>query len=315
MKVKENMNSELVKAVVIGHAVADALGVPVEFRSRASLDRAPVCDMMGYGTYPYPAGTWSDDTSMSLAALDSLATGKVDFHEIMENFARWYYEDDYTPTGKLFDVGGTCARAIERYREGIAPTECGLVESTANGNGALMRIHPFVLYAHQKGMSIMEWEQLIFDASALTHRHRRSLIGSGIYAFVLLALLERPEKESIYVGLTKARAHYANETELVHYQRIFEEGFAELSREQIKSSGYVVDTLEAAIWCLITTDSYRECVLKAANLGEDTDTVAAIAGGLAGALYGFSGIDAAWKQTLLRCDYIEEMCERAYLSR
>ena len=314
LKKKNHISADRIKAVVIGHAVADALGVPVEFRSRESLDPAPVTDMMGYGTYPYPAGTWSDDTSMALAALDSLATGKVDFDEVMKNFAKWFYEDDYTPTGKLFDVGGTCARAIERYSEGVAPTMCGLAEASANGNGALMRIHPFVLYAYRKGMRTKEWERLIFDASALTHRHRRSLIGSGIYTFVLLELLATPEEESVYKGLEKARARYEKEPEAVYYQRIFRDDFAKLPREQIKSSGYVVDTLEAALWCLLTTDSYRECVLKAANLGEDTDTVAAIAGGLAGALYGFSGIDGAWRQTLLRLDYIEQMCDRAYLS-
>ena len=308
------MSIEKIKSVVLGHAVADALGVPVEFCTRAELDQNPVTKMMGYGTYPYPAGTWSDDTSMSLAALDSLASGEVNFDEIMQNFAKWYYEDDYTPTGKLFDVGGTCAAAIERYRDGISPVDCGLCVPTANGNGALMRIHPFVLYAFEKGMDVDVWESLIFGASALTHRHRRSLIGSGIYPFVLLELLKCPTKEAVRTGLAKAHERYAGEEQLAYYQRIFDENFAALPREQIKSSGYVVDTLEAALWCLFTTDSYRDCILKAANLGEDTDTVAAVAGGLAGALYGLDAIDEEWKKTLLRLDYIEEMCERASVS-
>ena len=306
------MRLEQMKAVVLGHAVADALGVPVEFCLREELDPNPVEDMMGYGTYPYPAGSWSDDTSMSLAALDSLASGQIDFDDIMQRFAKWYYEDEYTPTGTLFDVGGTCARAIERHREGVAPVDCGLCVPTANGNGALMRIHPFVLYAYERAMETDEWEKIIFDASALTHRHRRSLIGSGIYTFVLLALLREPSKDSVVRALAEARDRYASEVQAEHYQRIFRADFASLPRESIKSTGYVVDTLEAALWCLLTTDSYRECVLKAVNLGEDTDTVAAIAGGLAGALYGEDGIDGVWRKTLLRAEYIEQLCERAY---
>ena len=209
------MSLETVKAVVLGHAVADALGVPVEFRLRYELNANPVCDMMGYGTYPYPAGSWSDDTSMSLAALDSLASGRVDFDDIMRRFAKWYYEDAYTPTGTLFDIGGTCAQAIERYRKGCAPVECGLDAPNANGNGALMRIHPFVLYAFEKGMKTDAWERLIFDASALTHRHRRSLIGSGIYAYVLLELLEDPSKDAVFRGLAKAWERYKDEEQIV----------------------------------------------------------------------------------------------------
>ena len=106
---------KVVKAVILGHAVADALGVPVEFCSRDELVKKPITDMIGFGTYPYPEGSWSDDTSMSLCTLESLTLGMVNYDDIMINFGKWYYDDDFTPTGEMFDVGNTCSTAIDNY--------------------------------------------------------------------------------------------------------------------------------------------------------------------------------------------------------
>jgi ADP-ribosylglycohydrolase len=124
-------------------------------------------------------------------------------------------------------------------------------------------------------------------------------------------LLNDSSKSTIELALRRAEIHLREYGELSHYGRIFEPDFANIPKNGIKSSGYVVDTLEAALWCLLTTDSYRECVLKAVNLGEDTDTIAAIAGGLAGALYGYEAIPGEWLDKLLRREYIEQLCERA----
>ena len=308
---------EKIKAVMIGHAIGDALGVPVEFCSREELVANPVTDMRGYGTYPVPAGSWSDDTSMSIAALDSLASGKLDFDDIMVKFGEWYYNDKYTPTGKMFDVGYTCAHAITNYIEYHAPiNECGLRAENSNGNGSLMRIHPFVIYAKIKFLNGTEegywsWMNCLKQASALTHAHERSIMGCHIYADCLCFLLKEPTKESLKEGIKFAELDLDFLPEFEHYKRIFEPDFEKLTVDDIKSSGYVVDTLEAALWCLLTTDSYKECVLKAVNLGEDTDTVAAVVGGLAGALYGYDAIPKEWLDTLKRKDYLEKMCERA----
>ena len=307
-----NMINDKIKAVMFGHAVGDALGVPVEFCERKELAEKPVTDMVGYGTYPYPEGCWSDDTSMSLAALDSLANGMLDFDDIMVKFGEWYYDDEYTPTGEMFDVGNTCSYAIDNYFAYHKPIEeCGLTGERSNGNGSLMRIHPFVLYAYAKQMSIDEWLGMIVKASALTHAHDRSKIGCLIYTFVLMSLLKGKGKVGIEDGLKKAKRYLNACAEFTPYERIFNNDFATLPRDEIKSSGYVVDTLEAALWCLLTTASYRDCLLKAVNLGDDTDTVAAVAGGLAGALYGYNAIPKEWLETLKRRDYIEAMCDRA----
>lgn len=300
--------TDKIKAVMLGHAVGDALGVPAEFHSRESLRENPVTDMMGYGTHHMPAGTWSDDTSMSLCALDSLAKGTVDYAEIMNHFCRWYKDGEFTATGETFDVGGTCANAVENYLNGYAAEECGERGERSNGNGSLMRIHPFVLYAYYNNIEGDKFADLIMKASALTHAHRYSLDGCIIYAYILKELLDNPHTDSVYTGINKAKSWVQS---YKAYSRLFNENIDKIPVSEIKSSGYVVYSLEAAVWCLLTTSDYRGCVLKAVNLGGDTDTVAAIAGGLAGALYGMESIPAEWLQTLKRAKYIEVMCENA----
>lgn len=313
-----------IKAVVIGHAIGDALGVPVEFCERAELADKPITDMVGYGTYSVPAGAWSDDTSMSLAALDSLASGELDYIDIMENFAKWLEAGKYTPTGESFDVGQTCLRSILNFVSicysqehgfllppGMDITEFGQNGEYSNGNGALMRIHPFALMTWYDRNLRPNFEEIIERASALTHAHERSKLACKIYTLILYNLLGLPRKDVIMFALDMAKCRYFESPEYHHYDRLFDDNFDKLTIDEIKSSGYVVDTLEAAVWCVLTTDNYRDCVLKAVNLGEDTDTVAAIAGGLAGALYGYDGIPEEWKNTLIKREYIEEMCDRA----
>ena len=317
-----------IKAVMLGHAVGDALGVPVEFCSREELSERPVTDMLGWGSYPVPPGCWSDDTSMALATLDSLKSGKVDYDDMMENFVAWCTRDEYTPCGETFDIGRTCLTAIHNYlrQDGKPALECGLTDERSNGNGSLMRIHPAALFlCNRKDKA--EAIRIIHNISAITHAHERSKIACGIYAFLLWELLgERRfgDKATIRRGISSARKHYRDNPEFKHYayrlcrqiadvDHIWEDPdqFKRAGREDIRSSGYVVDTLEAAVWCLYTTGSYRECVLKAVNLGDDTDTVAAVAGGLAGALYGLDSIPKEWLWKLKKKDYIEKMCEEA----
>lgn len=301
----------LIKSVMLGHAVGDALGVPVEFCSREELDRDPVKDMRGFGTYDVPAGSWSDDTSMSLATLRALTDKDWNLDSIMQNFVKWLENGEYTSTGEAFDVGRTCFDAIMKYARGNTPAkECGGVDEYSNGNGSLMRIHPFVLY----GCFAMQlhtddyywnWLALMTTASSLTHAHDRSKLACCIYGFCLSFLLKEQTKSALLKGLEFAHGELYYWPEFEYYRRIFDSDFADLSRDEIKSTGYVVDTLEAALWCVLTTDNYRDCVLRAVNLGGDTDTVAAVAGGLAGALYGYYNIPEEWLDTLACRQYIE----------
>lgn len=301
-----------VKAVMLGHAVGDALGVPVEFLGRKELVVNPVTDMKGYGTYNVPAGSWSDDTSLSIAALDGISEGDLNYDLVMSNFTRWLYNGQYTPTGIMFDVGSNTSRAIDNYAVyQKTVNECGCTDETSNGNGSLMRIHPFVLMAWCKKMDEDTMEKMIESASALTHAHERSKLGCKIYAQILLALLNDPEESSVVKALKYCGSKYRTSSEYFYYYSLYQGHFRSTYIDDIISDGYVVNTLEAAVWCLLNTTNYKECVLKAVNLGDDTDTVGAVAGGLAGALYGFDSIPEKWLNTLIKREYIEQMCEKA----
>ncbi len=303
---------------IMGLCVGDALGVPFEFKKRNELKRKPVKDMLGYGTHNQPAGTWSDDTSMSLCLLDSLSQG-LDYQDIMRKFLDWYDEGAYTPYGEAFDIGGTTREALERLVKGTPPLNCGGSSERDNGNGSLMRILPLVHYIEADyGGDFKEKDKvfnIIHNVSSLTHAHKRSQVACGIYIAIASNLLNCTSlKMAVELGIYKAAEYYGNHPDYVEeftfFKRLQEKNFAEFPEHSIKSSGYVVDTLEAAVWCLLNSSSYKECVLKAVNLGEDTDTVAAVAGGLAGLYYGYEGIPKEWLNTLAKREYIERLCNR-----
>lgn len=303
-----------IRAAMFGHAIADAMGVPVEFLDRNDLKKNPVVDYRGYGSHHVPAGTWSDDTSMAIATLDSLTYG-LDYSNMMQCFCDWKQKAKYTATDEVFDMGITTNHALCRFIKGTPALECGCYDEYDNGNGSLMRIIPAALYCKYKipFASLEEQMDVIHNTSKLTHSHPRSLMGCGIYALILMELLTWRNKYAIRLGLKKAKAYYRNlpeyQNELAHYSRVFQMYYVLPEEAEIKSSGYVVSTLEAALWCILTTGSYSECILKAVNLGSDTDTVAAVAGGLAGVLYGFEGIPEKWYQGLIRNDVIDELCK------
>lgn len=309
-----NLPVDQIRAAMFGHAIADAMGVPVEFLDRNDLKKKPVTDYRGYGSHPVPAGTWSDDTSMAIATLDSLARG-LDYSDMMQRFCDWKQKAKYTATDVVYDMGITTTHALSRFIKGTPALECGCCDEYDNGNGSLMRIIPAALYCKYKMpfSSLEDHMDVIHNTSRLTHSHPRSLIGCGIYALILMKLLTWRNKYAICLGLKKAYAYYRNlpeyQNELAHYLRVFHMYDVQPEEDEIKSSGYVVSTLEAALWCILTTESYSECILKAVNLGSDTDTVAAVAGGLAGVLYGIEGIPGKWQQGLIRHDVIDDLCK------
>ena len=277
--------------MIWGHAVADALGVPVEFETREQLANNPVTEMRGFGSYDVPAGSWSDDTSMTLALMESMTrVGRVDYTDIMKNFIRWMDEADFTPTGVMFDIGRATMQALMKFVHGTGPLQCGGMSEHDNGNGSLMRIAPMALYLYAKRGTAVEAEdmQVVHEISMLTHGHPRSMLACGIYVQIALQLLDGKKLiDAIREGIKQAKEFYENHPlfikEMPVYGRAWDiDRLAKMPVEAIKSSGYVVDTMEAVLWCLLNTSSYEECVLKAVNLGEDTDTIAAIAGGLAG---------------------------------
>lgn len=206
------------------------------------------------------------------------------------------------------------------YGRGMNPLECGGMSEYENGNGSLMRILPAAYYLKKRSDILMEEQMdIVHNLSSLTHRHPVSLIGCGIYVNVALKLLSGslPLKEGIIQGMEEAFQYYTGKKweDISAYDHLTDiKSFADLPEAEIRSSGYIVDTLEAAVWCLINTCSFRECILKAVNLGDDTDTVGAVAGGLAGIYYGADNIPQEWLAAILKRDYIESLCaELEYL--
>ena len=304
---------------ILGLVVGDALGVPVEFSDRKDRELDPVTGMRAYGTHNQPAGTWSDDSSMTLATLDSIKQeGKIDYKDIMCKFAQWCLYGDYTPFHEVFDIGTATSRAIIQYSKGTDPIASGGKTEWDNGNGSLMRILPACLYLYNRQKMICTSEDesiyIIHNVSSLTHAHLRSQIACGIYYFLVKSVIASNSDmlTSLQQGINDACHYYRrdlnNYVELEHFSRLFDlKTFGQLPKSQIKSSGYVVDTLEAVVWCLLTTASYKDAVLQAVNLGDDTDTIGAITGSLAGLYYGYNAIPAEWLKELQCREWIEKL--------
>jgi ADP-ribosyl-[dinitrogen reductase] hydrolase len=298
---------------LFGACVGDALGLPVQFASRKERKMKPVTGMSGYGAFDEPPGTWSDDSSLTFCLAESLCRG-YDLNDIAERFVKWRFEGYWTPFGEAFDIGVTTDNAMKRLRSGSGPHRSGDTGEECNGNGSLMRILPLAFAV--LNLETPDRFRMVHEVSAITHAHPRSLLACGIYVQAALGLLE---------GMTPADAvekmkgpvmeYYGEEPELIHFSRILENGveaFAALPEDGIRSSGYVVHTLEAALWCLLNSRSYEETVLEAANLGGDTDTTAAVAGGLAGIRFGFAGIPKPWVEVIAKKSEIEDLALRLH---
>lgn len=314
------MNRNIWLDGVMGVVTGDALGCPVQFVPRSELAKGPVDDMEGYGTYNMPEGTWTDDSSMTLALLVSIREkGRIDLPDVMYRFAQWLTKGEYTPFGESFDIGHGTMSAILRYLKNPDITKCGGTTEQDNGNGSLMRIMPACLYGYEmskRGMMDEEAVKLIHQVAGLTHNHLRGQIACGLYYFMICAILdeEGTQLERLQKGLDRGFHFYeqdpGNERELAYYNRLRDlELFAQLPDKDIRSTGYVVDTIEAAVWSFLTTKDFETCELKAVNLGDDADTVGAIAGGLAGLYYGYGAIPEAWLVVLQRRKWIEDLCQ------
>ena len=305
---------------MMGLVVGDALGCPVQFLDREELrERGAVTEMEGYGTYNMPPGTWTDDSSMALATLASInKKNRIDLRDIMERFLDWEFHGAYTPFGEAFDEGNTCSNAIYNYRDSHDLTTCGETDEYSNGNGALMRILPVCLYFIQdETISDADALRQIHLATGLTHNHLRCHIANGLYYFIAKAIVTMASEKADFMtciqsGLEQGFAFYhkpENLAELMHFQRLRNlNEFFSLPEDKIQSDGYVVHSLEAAIWCLLHTNSFRDCLLRAVNLGDDTDTTAAIAGGLAGLYYHYEAMPTEWLDAIQKRAWIEDLC-------
>jgi ADP-ribosyl-[dinitrogen reductase] hydrolase len=310
-------------AALFGLCVGDALGVPVEFKNRDYLKNNPVNAMMGFGSHNQPPGTWSDDSSLAFCLAESLCSG-YNLRAIATYFVMWQRDGYWTPHGKVFDIGIATSRALHRVAQGVSPLTSGGVGERDNGNGSLMRILPLIFYI--KDLPIRERYTTIAEVSGITHGHVRSIFSCFIYCEYALQLLKGLDK---YYALKQTREtvnafvkefNPVPEEELWRFHRLLVQpvgnyeirSIEQYEEAEIASSGYVIHTLEASIWCLLTTDSYAEAVLKAVNLGEDTDTTGCVTGGLAGLFYGYDQIPSAWVDAIARKEEIRQLAEQLH---
>ena len=293
-----------VKDGIIGLILGDALGVPVEFTSRETLQENPVTGMRGYGTYNMPPGTWSDDSSMTIATMASIINKQaIDYDDMMREFLDWIENGKYTQYENTFDFGITTHNGLLNYKNGMNPILCGGTGERDNGNGSLMRILPLAFIPN------IDYET-IENVSGLTHGHLRSKIACVFYVEIAKSMLEEDLSidEHIKLAGDKIKEHYNDSNELNHFRRIFNDDLNDEST--ISSKGYVISTFESVIYSLKTTDNFKDAVLKAVNLGEDTDTVGAICGGLAGIYYGYDSIPMYWIESIPEINQVLELCER-----
>ena len=268
------------RSAVYGIAIGDALGLPVQFLPRDSYPE--VTEMIKGSELPWPAGTWSDDTSLTLATVDSLLTCEgVDIPDMRARFEDWLENGTYTPDGQVFDQGFTTVHALTQGH--------GCTNEQSNGNGSLMRILPL---AFVQNLS----DEQIAQVSGITHAHPLSVEACTVYIHAAQLILDG-------FSLTEALETASLSSEIFSY-------LADISsrkRNEIRSTGYVKDSLEASFWCLLTTDNFRDALIRAVNLGDDTDTIGAITGGMAGLAYGMESVPDSWMNDLRKKE-INELC-------
>ena len=255
--------------------------------------------MREYGTHHQPRGTWSDDGALILCTVDSLLHAEFDLEDMGKRFVRWMNSGLWTANGDVFDVGLATTSALQKIASGTPAEQAGGQSEYSNGNGSLMRIVPVALrFAHEPIESLVH---RLERASAITHGHARSRMACVFYgltaAQLLLGLRPRSAVDAARIVFT---VWYKQSPEFSHFRHVLEDDLGSIPEDEIVSTGYVLHTLHASLWCLVKTQDFQECVLKAVNLGGDSDTTACVAGGLAGITYGVGNIPAEWIAQLPR---------------
>lgn len=302
-----------IKSIIFGVAVGDALGVPVEFSSRERLVEKPLTDMIGFGTYNLPKGTWSDDSTMTFCLAESLLDEEFDLKKLSNRFINWVDWGYWTPYGKLFDIGNTTRKAIDNLRTIENPENAGGSHEADNGNGSLMRILPLILDIAK--LPIPLTYSIIKSVSSLTHRHERSVNACFYYLTFARYIILGHTKDSAYQLTNVTVKNEFKERQIIdkefnEFKNILEGDLSSLPIRKIRGSGYVIHSLEASLWCLLSSNTYKEAVLKAVNLGEDTDTTGAITGGISALCFGYNSIPIDWVESLAKKSEIDDLVEK-----
>lgn len=286
------------RGAMLGLAAGDAVGTTVEFRPRGSFP--PVREMVGGGPFGLRPGEWTDDTSMALCLAESLVSRRgFDAADQMRRYCRWRDTGYLASNGRCFDIGLTVSAALRRFEESGEPF-AGSPDPRTAGNGSLMRLAPAVLFGYPDAH---EAERLAAESSRTTHGAAECIDACRLFARMLCRALSGAPKHAVLLGDAEG---FAGEPAIAAIAR---GGYLRKSEDEIRGSGYVVESLEAALWAFAGADSFEEAVLRAVNLGDDADTTAAIAGQIAGAYWGEDGIPQRWKERLALRDVIERLAD------
>lgn len=293
--------SERFRGCLLGLAVGDAVGTTVEFQPRGTF--APVTDMVGGGPFYLESGQWTDDTSMALCLATSLIEkGQFDAIDQMNRYRDWYENGYLSSTGTCFDIGNTVTQALNQYKKTGNPFS-GSTRPRSAGNGCLMRLAPVPMFCYPDRDLTMYFSG---ESSRTTHGATECVEASRLFGDMLFRALYGAKKEEILVG------HELDEIASRSIQAIANREYQNKIVTEIRGSGYVVESLEAALWCFWTTETFEQAVLNATNLGDDADTTAAICGQLAGAFYGVQGILSHWLEKLTMKDEISTLADQLY---
>lgn len=307
------MNS-LNKDILLGTAIGDALGLPIQFLEREVVAKNPITTMEGLDQFNIPAGIWSDNTSLSFCLAESLCNG-YDLNDIINKFTKWMYEDYWTPANETFDINYINYFAIVNLRNNGSPHVAGIDNKRGNRDGSLMRILPLVPYI--LNMEEEKKFRIIKEISSLTYRLPRSILACIALCEFAIQYINLQLVEEAYQAMQQTILQFLKKEMFIEEDIPFKrlvglsyEEFKAIELKDIHSTEYVIDTLEASLWCIFNTTSYKDAVLKAVNLGDDANTVGAITGGLAGIIYGYDTIPPEWLEVLAKKDDIIELANK-----
>ncbi len=296
------------RGCLLGLAVADAVGTTLEFKSPGSF--TPISDMVGGGPFQLEVGQWTDDTSMALCLGHSLIECQgFDAADQMDRYVKWWREGYMSSNGRCFDIGNTVSAALRRYQSSGNPY-AGSTDPYTAGNGSIMRLASVpMFYAKNPAGAITKSG----DSSRTTHAAKSAVDGCRYFAALILGALQGLDKETLLAAHYSPVQNYWQLHPLVDDIAAIAAGsFKEKQPPEIRGTGYVVHSLEAALWAFYNSDSFREGCLMAANLGDDADTTAAVYGQIAGAFYGEEGIPAEWRAKVTMHDEIVQLAEKLY---
>ena len=295
---------------IIGFAIGEAMGVPTESSKRADLLEKPVLKMIPKISNGIPKGAWSDGTSLTIATMDAISKKGLNYTAMADNYVRWFTTNKFCSINESFGIENTTLKSLVRYTQHMDEAyECGSDDYYDNGNGALSRILPIAYYFTTHKDTDKNIYEVVKLTSSITHAHEVSVLGCYIFVRLTMFLLKGNNKYTALRQVKKLDYSMFSKESLDEYSRILVADIDDLEIEEIKTTSFIVDTLEAAIWCFLKSESFKECVIATTNIGGDTVAIGGVAGALAGIFYGYGNIPKNYLEDLRKKDYLIELCE------